>query len=139
MPQTMREVMTPNPVNMSTASTVIDAARMMREKNIGDVICHENGRLCGMVTDRDIVIRCIAEGRNPQEMKLGELCSRKLITVTPNDTVDHAIGLMREKAVRRVIVEEAGKAVGIVSLGDLAVIRDRHSVLGEISAAKPNR
>jgi CBS domain-containing protein len=138
MAQQIQSVMTTNPVALPDTATAMEAAKMMRERNIGDVIVTHNGDVCGILTDRDIVVRAIAEGRNPSQIKLGELCSREMVTVAPDDSVETAIEIMRDKAVRRLPVIEGGKPVGIVSLGDLAIERDRTSVLGQISAAPAN-
>jgi CBS domain-containing protein len=139
MAQSVREVMTANPIALPATSSVVDAARTMRDSNIGDVIVVDNGRICGIVTDRDITIRGVAEGRDISQLKLADICSREITTLSPTDSVDDAVRLMREKAIRRLPVVEGGKPVGIVSLGDLAVERDPHSALGDISAAPPNR
>jgi CBS domain-containing protein len=127
-----------NLISMPMTSTVAEAARKMRDADIGDVIVLDDGQLRGIVTDRDIVIRAIADGRDPATVKLGDICSRDLTTLSPTDTVDDAVRLMRDKAIRRLPVVEQGKPVGIVSLGDLAVSQDPHSALGNISAAAPN-
>jgi len=111
----------------------------MRDSDIGDVIVVENGRICGMVTDRDITVRGVAEGRNISSLTLGDICSRQLTTLSPTDSVEDAVLLMREKALRRPPVVEGGKPVGIVSLGDLAITQDPHSALGNISATPANR
>lgn len=138
MAQNVQAVMTKDPVTLPDTATAMEGARLMRENNIGDVIVTRDGAVCGIITDRDIVVRGIAEGKNPAQIKLGELCSHEMLTVSPMDSVDTVIQIMREKAVRRLPVIEAGKAVGIVSLGDLAIERDRNSVLGQISAAPAN-
>jgi CBS domain-containing protein len=139
MALSVRNVMSANPVALPATSSVVDAARAMRDSHIGDVIVVENGRICGVVTDRDITIRGVAEKRDISNLKLGDICSRELTTVLPTDSVDDAVRLMREQAVRRLPVVEDGNPVGIVSLGDLAVTQDPHSTLGHISAAPPNR
>jgi CBS domain-containing protein len=138
MAQSIRNVMYANPITMSSTSTVAEAAHKMREADIGNVIVLEGDRLYGIVTDRDIVVRAIAEGRNPATAKLGDICSHDMTTLDPTDTVEDAVRLMREKAIRRLPVVEKGKPVGIVSLGDLALTQDPHSALGNISAASPN-
>jgi CBS domain-containing protein len=131
--------MTPNPVAMSAGSMVTDAARAMRDNDIGDVVVLDsNENVCGIVTDRDIAVRAVAEGRNPAEMELKDICSRALVALGPGSSVDDAVRLMREQALRRLPVVEAGKPVGIVSLGDLAMERDPESALAEISAAPGN-
>jgi CBS domain-containing protein len=139
MAQTIREVMTTNPISIPATSSVADAARTMRDSNIGDVIVLDNGQIRGIVTDRDIVVRALAEGRDPFTTKLGDICSQELTTLSPTDSVDDAVRLMREKAIRRLPVVERGKPVGIVSIGDLAQSLDPHSALGHISEAPPNR
>jgi CBS domain-containing protein len=139
MAQSIRDVMTAHPITLPATSSVVDAARAMRDSDIGDVIVVENGQICGMVTDRDITVRGVAEGRNISSLTLGDICSRQLTTLSPTDSVDDAVLLMREKALRRLPVVEGGKPVGIVSLGDLAVTKDPHSALGNISAAPANR
>jgi CBS domain-containing protein len=138
MAQTIRDVMTTHPITFPATSSLVEAARAMRDSDIGDVMVTENGRLCGMVTDRDIAVRGVAEGHDVSSLTLGDICSRQLTTLSPMDNVDDAVRLMREKALRRLPVVDGGKPVGIVSLGDLAVTQDPHSALGNISAAPAN-
>ena len=137
MAQQIREVMTPNPVALPGTASVHEAARAMRDAQIGDVIIIENNQVCGIVTDRDIVVRTVAETQDPATTTLADICSHNLLTVTPTDSVEEAVRLMRTHAIRRLPVVDGGRAVGIVSLGDLAVERDPGSVLGEISGAPP--
>jgi CBS domain-containing protein len=139
MSEVVEEVMTPNPVTVQRTETLTTVARRMREEDIGPVVIMDNGAVCGIVTDRDIVVRAIAEGRNPQETKVGEICSKDLTTISKGDSVDDAVRLMREKAIRRLPVVEGGKPVGIVSIGDLAQERDPESALADISTAPPNK
>jgi len=136
---TVHDVMTFNLTTLPKSASVRDAARAMRDAHIGDVLVVDNGNLYGIVTDRDIVIRVLAQGRDPSTTKLEDIGSQQLTTVSPTDSIDHAVQLMRQKALRRLPVVENGHVVGIVSLGDLAQNRDRNSALGEISAAPPNR
>jgi len=138
MAQHIRELMTPNPVSMPGTASVHEAARAMRDADIGDVIVIEHHQVCGIITDRDIAVRVVAEAKDAATTTLADICSHSLLTVTPTDSVEHAVRLMRTHAIRRLPVVEEGKAVGIVSLGDLAVERDPDSVLGEISAAPPD-
>jgi CBS domain-containing protein len=91
-----------------------------------------------MVTDRDIVIRALAEGRDPQDLSVGDVCSPDPVTVRPGDDVAVAIQLMCERAVRRVPVIEDGYPVGLVSIGDLAVGPEECPALADICAAVPN-
>jgi CBS domain-containing protein len=128
--------MTSDPVVLEATATAADAARQMRERECGDVLVRRNdGSLCGIVTDRDLVLRCIADGRDPESQPLGDLCSSELATLEAEASVDDAVHLMQERAIRRLPIVDAGTPVGIVSLGDLAVARDPHSALGRISAA----
>jgi CBS domain-containing protein len=138
MTRSIQDVMHANPIAMTPTTSVIEAARAMRDADIGSVIVHENDRLYGIVTDRDLVVRALAEDVNCAGMILGDICSREPTTLAPTDTVEEAVRLMRDKAIRRLPVVENGTPVGIVSLGDLAVEQDPDSVLGNISAAPPN-
>jgi len=139
MAQYLREIMTQNPLTLQTTDTIVAAARTMRDGNVGDVVILEKGQIQGILTDRDIVIRAVAEGRDPARTTVGEVCSRELTVLSPSDGINDAVKAMREKAIRRLPVVESGRPVGIVSLGDLAVERDPESALGGISAAPPNR
>lgn len=135
----VRDVMTPTPRALDTSASVVDAAEIMRDADIGNVVVLENEHLYGILTDRDIVVRVLAEGSDPATVQVGEICSRELTTILATASVGDAVRLIREKAVRRLpVVEESGEVVGIVSMGDLAVARDRKSALGEVSAAPPN-
>lgn len=139
MEQSIRDVMTPNPCTLSPGASVLEAAQMMRGNDIGDVIVLEDDRLFGILTDRDIVVRALAEGVDPETTPVGAICSRDLTTIEPSASVAQAVRLMREKAIRRLpVVDNGGFVMGIVSIGDVAVERDRRSALGDISAAPPN-
>ena len=138
MAQQIRELMIQNPVSLPGTASVHEAARAMRDADIGDVIVIENNAVCSIVTDRDIVVRTVAEARDPATTTLADICSHHLLTVSPTDSVEEAVRLMRTHAIRRLPVVEGGQAVGIVSLGDLARERDPGSALGEISTAPPN-
>jgi CBS domain-containing protein len=91
------------------------------------------------VTDRDIVVRALADGREASATTLADICTRDLETLSPEDSASDAVRLMSSKAIRRVPVVEDGKPVGIVSIGDLAIEQDPDSALADISEAKPNR
>ena len=138
MAQKIRDVMTPNPITLPTDATATDAARAMRDSDVGNVLVTDGDKVCGIVTDRDITVRAVAEDRNPSEVRLGEIASRNVKTLSPDDTADDALKLMRENAVRRVPVVEGGKPVGVVALGDLADDKDVDSTVEKISAAPPN-
>lgn len=140
MAQSIHEVMTTDPICLSTSTTLADTARAMRDGNVGDVlVLDENRRLCGIVTDRDIVVRGLATGRDPDSTKLAEICSAEVATLSPSDHVEDAVRIMSEQAVRRIPVVDDGRVVGIVAIGDLAIERDPNSALADISAARPNR
>jgi CBS domain-containing protein len=137
--QTVRDVMTPRVVTLPRETTLADAARTMREEDIGDIVVADEAGLAGLVTDRDIVVRAVAERRDPANTTIGEILTEDLIMVRPDDTVQSAALLMRDHAVRRVVVCDDDKSlVGIVSIGDLAEEIDPESVLGGISKAEPN-
>ena len=138
MAQTLKDLMTPNPRTVSRDTPVEQAARHMRDDGIGDVIVTDGDSLCGIVTDRDIVVRAIAEGRDPTTTTVGDICSSDLVTLSPDAGVDEAVTLMRERALRRLPVVENGRPVGVASIGDLAIERDEDSALADISAAPPN-
>ncbi len=138
MPQTLRDVMTRNPIALASSTSVTEAARSMKASDIGDVIVLDHDQVCGIVTDRDITIRVVAEGKDPNSTSLGDCCSQNPITLDPNSSVDEADKLMRDKAIRRLPIVESGKPVGIVSLGDLAIEKDPKSVLADISEAAPS-
>jgi CBS domain-containing protein len=137
--QTVREVMTPHVVTLPSETTLAEAARTMREQDIGDIVVSGASGPTGVVTDRDIVVRAVAERCDPASTTIGEILTPDLITVRPDDTVQSAALLMRDHAVRRVLVcEDDASLVGIVSIGDLAEEIDPESVLGGISKAQPN-
>jgi len=139
MAERIREVMTPDPHTLPERTLVRMAAETMRANDIGDVIVSDdNGQITGILTDRDIVVRVVAEGRDPSATRVGDIASRELTAVAPDDPVGRAVQLMRERAIRRLPVVDHGKPVGIVSIGDLALDRDPDSALADISAAPPN-
>jgi len=138
MAQSIREVMTSDPHTVSTDATLQDAAREMQSDDIGAVLVEEKGSVAGILTDRDIVVRAIAEGRDPSSTKVGDVASRDVTTLTPDSSVEDAIRIVREQHVRRIPVVQDGRPAGIVSIGDLAVERDTESALADVSAASPN-
>jgi CBS domain-containing protein len=138
MGRTVQEVMTRDPRTVSPSDSIVDAARVMNEADIGDVIVAEGDEIQCIVTDRDIVVRAIAEGRDPQSTTVSDVCTPSLETIEPSASVDDALRKMREADIRRLPVVEDGRPVGIVSLGDLAVEREPDSTLADISAASPD-
>lgn len=139
MTQQVREIMTKSPVSVAPGTSVVEVARRMRDEGIGAVLVTEGDELRGLVTDRDLVVRVLCEGGDAERHSVKEACSPELVSVSPDDEVDRAAQVMREHSVRRVPVVQNGHAVGIVSLGDLAMERDPDSALGDISAAKGNK
>lgn len=137
MAQKVSEVMTPVPVTVPPEASLVEAADQMRRHGIGDVLVAEGEMLRGLVTDRDIVVRAVAHGRDMATTKVSEVCSSDLVTVEPADDADTAVRLMREHAIRRVPVVDHGRAIGVVSIGDMAIERDTRSVLSDISAQPP--
>ena len=133
----VRDVMTDSLATVGSNATIADAARLMRDRDIGDVLVVDADRLCGIVTDRDIVVRALAGSAGPETTVAGA-CSANVFTIAPDAAIDDAVMLMREHALRRVPVVDGDRPVGIVSIGDLAVENDPRSALGEISAAAPN-
>jgi CBS domain-containing protein len=139
MAGTVRDVMTTDPLSLSHSETVLQAARAMRDHDIGAmVVMGGDGKPCGLVTDRDLAIRTIADVRDPASTPLGDICSRDLTSVSPDTPIEDAIRALRGRAIRRLPVMEGDRVVGIVTLGDLAMDRDPNSVLAEISAAPAN-
>ena len=139
MAECVRDVMTREPLQISAEKTIAGAARLMRDEDIGDLIVSDGNRVLGMVTDRDIVIRAIAEGLDPEHDTVDAVFSGGVSTVSPDAPIEEAVRMMRENAVRRLPVVDGGALVGVVSLGDLAVKRDETSALADISAAPPNK
>jgi CBS domain-containing protein len=134
----MRDIMSAAPVSMAAAESVSAAARAMKEHGIGAVLIIADGRFSGLVTDRDIAVRVLAENRDPVTTRLGDICSTELAVLGPDDDVEQAIRLVRQLAVRRIPVVQDGIAVGMVSVGDLALDKDRSAALSQVGAARPN-
>jgi CBS domain-containing protein len=131
------EVMTPDPITVDRETRVDEVARLMRDTGIGDVLVTDGGRLCGIATDRDLVVRFLAQPSG-ELRSINEFCSAELTTVTPTTSENDAAELMRAKALRRLPVVENGRPVGIVTIGDLASDMAPKSVLASISQAPPN-
>jgi CBS domain-containing protein len=138
MASIVRDVMMTNPLSVDAGASIRQAAEVMRDNDIGDVLVVGDGNLRGIVTDRDIVVRALADGRQPDTTPVGDICSPKLTVVDAQAEVDEAADLMGRHAVRRLPVVEKNEVVGIVSLGDLARRGDPEAALSDISAAPPN-
>ena len=127
----VRNVMTGNPTTCEPTATLVDAAKVIAREDIGSVPIVENGRLVGMVTDRDIVVRAVAEGRDVTSTTVKDVASKDLVTVTPDDDLDRALQLMGQRQVRRIPVVEGDQVVGIVSQADVARAADEEKT-GEV-------
>lgn len=130
--------MTTRLVTMDGNDTLIAAAQEMRDSAIGDVVVTDGDSVVGIVTDRDITVRGVAENMDPGSTQLNQITTRDVITVSQYDDVVAAADLMRTYAVRRLPVIDDGRLVGLISMGDLAVEREPQSVLADISADDPN-
>ncbi len=118
----VREVMTASPTTIQPSTTVVEAARLMRDEDVGPLPIAEGDRLVGMLTDRDIVVRAIADNKDPKTTTAGEVASKQLVTIDPEQTIDEAARLMAQHQVRRLpVAEEDGRIVGIVAQADVAV------------------
>jgi CBS domain-containing protein len=121
MAQMIRDLMTRGPRTIDTAGSAVDAARMMRDEDVGLIPIVESDHLVGTVTDRDIAVRLVAEGKSPEKTRVADIASRELVTIDPDQDVDEALRLMAKHQVRRLpVVEEDGKLVGIVAQADIA-------------------
>ncbi|WP_328347253.1 CBS domain-containing protein [Streptomyces violaceus] len=138
MAQHVRDIMTGDPATVEPQTSVAQVARIMRDEVLGVVLVTDGDDLRGLVTDRDLVIRSVSEGGDPERTTVAGACSDDLVTIGPDEDLVHAVELMREHSVRRIPVVDHGHPVGIVSLGDMAMERDPESALGDISAARPN-
>lgn len=117
----VKEVMTPKPITVAPEESAAVAARLLSRHNIGALpVCTKDGRLKGMVTDRDIVLRCVAANEDPQALKISEIMTRRIYSVSASETLEEASALMSSRQIRRLPVQEEGKLVGMLSLGDLA-------------------
>jgi CBS domain-containing protein len=121
MGKSVQDVMTSNPVSIVADNPVFEAARIMKQEDVGIVPVVEGGRLVGTLTDRDIVTRVVAERKDPQSVIVREIASTELVTVDPQQDLDEALRLMASHQVRRLpVVEEGGRLVGIVAQADVA-------------------
>jgi CBS domain-containing protein len=133
----VRDVMTAEPIVLQQDQSIADAAQAMRDASVGAVLVVDGDKLCGLVTDRDIVVRAVAESALPDSPVI-QAVSPDLVAVDADDETIDAARVMQDHAVRRLPVLEDGRIVGIVSIGDLAVSQGEDSALAQISAADPN-
>ncbi len=132
------DAMTRKLVSMKGSDSIFAAACKMRDEGVGDVLVTEGEKLKGIVTDRDIVVRAAAENKDLNSTELRELCQREVFTVNADASITDVMRMMEAKAVRRIPVVEGEKPIGIVSLGDLALLGRERDALEAISAAAPN-
>ena len=121
MPKSVRETMTENPRTIGASASVVEAARLMREEHIGSLPITDDEHLVGMITDRDITTRVVAEAADPKTTPVGEVYSGDLISVEPDNDLDEALQLMARHQIRRLPVVENGRLVGIVAQADIAL------------------
>jgi CBS domain-containing protein len=132
----IRDLMTVKPRTVKTGDSIVDAAKLMRGEDAGIAPIVDGERLVGVLTDRDIAVRVVAEGKDPSKTKVEEIASRSLVTLEPEQDLDDALRLMAKHQVRRLPVVESGKLVGIVAQADVARHADAErtgDVVAEIS------
>ncbi|MFD5428212.1 CBS domain-containing protein [Streptomyces sp. NPDC127084] len=139
MAHLVRDVMTKQALALSPDATLFEAARLMRDRDIGNVLVVAADRVLGILTDRDIAVRAVAMGRDPYRTPLRAVCTPDVRTVRPDQDTAEASRLMRSAMVRRLaVVEEDGRVRGVITLGDVARADEPRSALADISAAPPN-
>ncbi len=134
MATSVRDAMTEDPRSIGASAPVIDAARRMRDGDVGSLPVTDGEALVGMITDRDITTRVVAVGADPQATSVGDACSGEPITVAPDDDLEAAVELMARHQVRRLPVVEGGRLVGIVAQADIA-LRDDETRTGALVEA----
>ncbi len=127
----VREIMTTDLVTVAPSATVSEAARLMRDANIGNVLIKDADRLVGILTDRDVTIRVVAEGLDCNKAQVGDFMTRELFTGMPDWDVEDAVDIMGEEQIRRLPIVENGQLVGILALGDIAVEPEEQEVAAE--------
>ena len=128
-----KDIMTEKPESVTPGTNIADVARIMRDMNVGIVPVADDDRLLGVITDRDITIRVTAAGMAPQDVTVQDFMSPNVETVSPGDSVDEVRKIMAEKQIRRVMVVDDGKLVGVISLGDVALNeRDKDAKTGDV-------
>ena len=141
--QRIRDVMTPNPKTVTSEQSILEAARIMRDQDTGVVPVVDGKRVIGLVTDRDIVVRAIADGKDCKDIRVSQVMTKNVRTVKDDAAVDEVLRIMSSEDIRRLpIVNEGNELVGIVSIGDVAMKTERDDKVGKvvenISKASPN-
>ena len=136
MAKSVRDTMTADPRSIGASASVVEAARLMREEHIGSLPITDDEKLVGMITDRDITTRVVAEAADPKTTSVGDVYSRDLISVEPDNDLEEALQLMARHQVRRLPVVESGRLVGIVAQADIALtLRENETKTGELVEA----
>jgi CBS domain-containing protein len=133
MSKSVRDTMTTKPMSIESSQAIVDAARVMRDQDIGSLPVTDEGRLIGVITDRDIVVRVVSEGRS-EAATVADALSRNPVTVKPDDDLDEALRLMARHQIRRLPVVEDDRLVGIVAQADVALV-EREKKTGELVEA----
>ena len=136
MAKSVRDAMTESPRSIGASASVVEAARLMRDEHIGSLPITDDEELVGMITDRDITTRVVAEAADPKMTSVGDVVSRDLISVEPDEDLEEAVQLMASHQVRRLPVVENGRLVGFVAQADVALnLRENEQRTGELVEA----
>ena len=128
MAKSIRDCMTQSPETVDSSSTAVEAAQQMKKADAGMIPVVQNGKLVGTVTDRDIALRVVAEGKDPQNTTVGEFASKEIVTVEPDKDLSEALHLMARHQVRRLPVVEGDSLVGVIAQADVAQAADERQV-----------
>ena len=139
MAKIVRDAMTEDPRSIGSSASVVEAARLMRERHIGSLPVTEDERLVGMITDRDITTRVVAESAVPETTSVGDVYSRDLISVEPDHDLEEALELMARHQVRRLPVVENGRLVGMVAQADIALKDNERTGESSVRSPSPRR
>jgi CBS domain-containing protein len=134
MANSVRDAMTGNPRSIGASASVVEAARLMRDEDIGSLPITDDGKLVGMITDRDITTMVVAEAGDPEATSVGDVSSRDPISIEPDKDIDEALGLMAQHQVRRLPVVENDGLIGIVAQADVA-LKEGEKETGELVEA----
>ncbi|MDT0346350.1 CBS domain-containing protein [Streptomyces litchfieldiae] len=138
MARFVKEIMSPAVVALRPDASLVEAAQLMRAQDVGDVLVAQDGVLLGVITDRDIALRAVAEGLDPLTVSCQSVCTPDPVCVGPEEEITTAQRLMRDHAVRRLPVVDGRGTVGVVTIGDVVQDRDPDSALAHISRATPD-
>lgn len=131
MAKSIRDTMSVDPRSITPSDPIVEAARLMRDENVGSLPVSDEGRLVGMLTDRDIAVRVVAEGRSPESTTVGEVFSPNPVAARPDQDLDEALQLMAQHQVRRLPVVEDDRLVGILAQADVA-LEEKEKKTGEL-------